>query len=67
MMDTYLDDRYVTYMQTGLKVIRHVQMVHNHNVFLMLHCQRYENQIWYDRMLVFTEELLKLFNSYKNL
>ena len=36
MMDTYLDDRYVTYMQTGLKVIRHVQMVQNHNVFLEL-------------------------------
>lgn len=43
MMDTYLDDRYVTYMQTGLKVIRHVQMVQNHNVFLELHRQRYEN------------------------
>ena len=36
MMDTYLDDRYVTYMQTGLKVIRHVQKVQNHNVFLEL-------------------------------
>ena len=35
MMDTYLDDRYVTYMQTGLKVIRHVQMVQNHNVSTM--------------------------------
>jgi len=39
----YLDDRYVTYMQTGLKVIRHVPMVQNHNVFLELHSQRYEN------------------------
>ena len=51
MMDTYLDDRYVTYMQTGLKVIRHVQMVQNHNVFLELQAKdrktKYGMAEWY--------------------
>ena len=51
MMDTYLDDRYVTYMQTGLKVIRHVQMVQNHNVFLELQAKdmktKYGMTEWY--------------------